>query len=91
MFWFGPKRFGRVQIILVKFKLDFSGLIFIIWTCPKLFEPDQNELDPSKTIGTRPKLFGWSKIILDHQNHFGQVQIIKISPEKSNFNLIKMI
>jgi hypothetical protein len=24
-------------------------------------------------------------------NHFGQVQIIKISPEKSNLNLTKMI
>jgi hypothetical protein len=34
--------FGRVQIILVRFKLDFSGLIFIIWTCPKWFGPDQN-------------------------------------------------
>ena len=35
--------------------------------------------------------FHAAKMILDHQNHFGQVQIIKISPEKSNFNLIKMI
>ena len=50
--------FGRVQIILVRLKLHFSGLIFLIWTCPKWFGPDQNELDQSKTISTRPKWFG---------------------------------
>ena len=35
LFWSGPNHFGRVQIILVRFKFDFSGLIFVIWTCPK--------------------------------------------------------
>ena len=30
-----PNCFGRVQIILVRFKLDFCGLTFIIWTCQK--------------------------------------------------------
>ena len=25
--------FGQVQIILIRFNLDFSGLIFIIWNC----------------------------------------------------------
>ena len=34
-FWSGPNRFGRAQSILVRVKLDFSGLIFINWTCPK--------------------------------------------------------
>ena len=29
--------------------------------------PFQNKLDPSKTIGTQPKLFGPSKIILEGQ------------------------
>ena len=30
-----PDYFGRIQIVLVRSKLlDFSGLIFIIWTCP---------------------------------------------------------
>ena len=43
-FWSGPNRFGRVQSILVRVKLDFSGLIFIIWTWPKWFRPDQNKL-----------------------------------------------
>ena len=56
-----PNCFGQVQNILVKFKLDFSLLTFIIWTCPKWFWPDQNKLDLSKTIGTRPKWFGRSK------------------------------
>ena len=65
LFWTGTNCFGQVQIILVMFKLDFSGLIFIIWTCPKCFGPNQNDLGPSKTIGTRPKLSGQSKIILD--------------------------
>ena len=48
-----PKCFGRDQIILVKFKLKFYGLTFIIWTYPKWFQPNQNELDPSKLIGNR--------------------------------------
>ena len=55
--WMGKNCFGRVQIILVRFKLDFSGLIFIIWTCPKLFWPNQNKLDPTKTICIHPKQF----------------------------------
>ena len=32
-----------------------------------------------------------SKMILDHPNCFGQVQIIKISPGKFNLNLTKII
>ena len=46
----------------------------------------------------RPNCFGWVQIVLvwsnsfwSGPNHFGQVQIIKISPEKYNFNLTKMI
>ena len=35
LFCLGPNCFGQVQIILVKFKLDFYGLTFIIWTQPK--------------------------------------------------------
>ena len=35
LFWIGTNCFGQVQIILVMFKLDFSGLIFMIWTSPK--------------------------------------------------------
>ena len=35
LFCTGANCFGQVQIILVRFKLDFSGLIFKIWTCPK--------------------------------------------------------
>ena len=64
-FWLVPNHFGRVQIILVRFKLDFYSLIFIIWTCPKWFEPDQNKVDLCKAIGTQQKLFGRFKMILD--------------------------
>ena len=62
-----PNCFVPGQIILVRFKLDFSGLIFIIWTCSKWFKPNQNELHRSKMIVTWPKWFGLSKIVLDPQ------------------------
>ena len=52
--------FGCIQIILVRFKLLFPGLFFLIWTCPKWFGPDQNKLDTSKTSCIRPKWFGRS-------------------------------
>ena len=46
----------------------------------------------------RPNDFGQVQIVMDGSNlfwsgpnHLGQVQIIKISPEKSNLNLTKMI
>jgi hypothetical protein len=52
----------------------------------------------SKMILDHPNHFGRVPIVLDRSNsfwsglyHFGQVQIIKISPEKSDFNLTKMI
>jgi hypothetical protein len=56
LFWWGLNCFGQVQIILVRFKIDFSGLIFIIWTCPKWFGPDQKKW-------THPK---W--LVLDQNN-----------------------
>jgi hypothetical protein len=65
LFWSDPNCFGQVQIILVRFKLDFYGLVFKIWTQPKWSGPDQIKLDPTKTNWTRPKWFGRSKIILD--------------------------
>ena len=54
LFWSDQNRFGWFQIILVKFKLDFSRLNF-------------HNLDLAKLSGTRPKLFGWSKIIWTHR------------------------
>ena len=41
-FWNGTNWFRWVQIILIRFNLDFYGLFLIILTCPKSFEPDQN-------------------------------------------------
>ena len=71
-----PNCFGQIQTVLVGSKSFCSGpnhigqvLIrflltdFKIWTCPKWFEPDQNELDLSKMFGPRPKSFGRSIII----------------------------
>ena len=52
----------------------------------------------TKIILDRPNNFGRVPIVLDGSNsfwsgpnHFGQVQIIKISPENSNVKLTKMI
>ena len=44
----GPNCFGQVQIIFCMFKLDIFGLIFIIFTCPKCFVLNQNDLDGPK-------------------------------------------
>ena len=55
-------------------------------------------MGPKIMILDRPNHFVQAPIVLDwpnsfwlRPNHFGQVQIISISPEKSNLNLIKMI
>ena len=61
-------RFGWVQIILVRFKLDFFRTNFINLEIYKMIlvgSTDQNELYPPETIDTQPKWFGWYKIILD--------------------------
>ena len=50
LFCSGPISFGQVQIILGRFKLDFSGLICIILTGPKWFGPVQNHWYQSKMI-----------------------------------------
>ena len=69
LLWTGTNCFVQVQIILVRLKLDFSGLIFIIWTCPKWFGPDQNKLYRSKTISTYSTNRIWTV-----QNHFGPIE-----------------
>ena len=52
----------------------------------------------SKIILDRPNNFDrllivldWPNLFLSGPNHFGQVQIINVSPEKSNLNLTKII
>ena len=52
----------------------------------------------SKMILDHPNHFGQVSLVLDGPNlfwlgpyHFGHIQIMKIGPEKSNLNLIKMI
>ena len=40
LFWSGPNRFGQLQIILVRFKLDFYWLIFKILTWPEWSGPE---------------------------------------------------
>ena len=66
LFWLGPNHFGRVQIIFERFKLDFSGLTFIIWACPKWFGPVQNN-------------FYYTKMIWKVQNHFGLIEGLGIN------------
>jgi hypothetical protein len=53
--------FGGVQIILIQVKLDFFGLIFIIWTRPKQIAPVQDDWYSTKIIWTL-------------QNHFGPIE-----------------
>ena len=48
-------------------------------------------LDRPNHFGSAPILLGGFNSFWSDPNHFGQVQIIKISPEKSDLNLIKMI
>ena len=69
MFWGGPNFFGWIQIILVRLKLDFSGLIFMIWTCAKWLGPDQYKVDLSKNT-----IKYSAKIIWTVQNHFGPIE-----------------
>ena len=55
--------FGQVQII--KISPELTNLTKTIWTWPKLFGTDKNDLDLTRTIFIRQKQFGRSKIILD--------------------------
>ena len=57
LFWTGPNHFERVQIIKIQKSL--------IWTWPKWFESDQNNLDMTKTIFVHIQN-NWMV-----QNHFG--------------------
>ena len=50
-----PNCFGRVQIILVTFKLDFFGLSFIIWTVQNHFGPIEGQRINHPDIGNMAK------------------------------------
>ena len=64
LFLSGPNCFFfLVQIILVRFRLDFSGKFFIIWTCAKWF-------DPTKTNWTHPKQLVLNQNDLDNPKSF---------------------
>ena len=52
LFWLIPNNFGWIQIILFRFKLDFSEQNFVICTCPKWIGPIQNDLDSPKWFWT---------------------------------------
>ena len=70
--WTGTNCFGQIQFPLGRFKSDFYGPIFVIWTCPKRFGFAQNKLNLSKTICTYHQVirsFGRSKIIWTVQNY----------------------
>ena len=55
LFLTGPIRFGRVQIILVTFKLDFFGLSIIIWTVQNHFGPIEGQGINHPDIGNMAK------------------------------------
>ena len=68
----GPKSFWTVQIILDGSNSFWTGTNYKILFRKVQFEPEQNDLDPTKIICTQPKQFapiqkknGLSKIILD--------------------------
>ena len=48
-------------------------------------------LDRPNNFGRVPMVLNRSNLFWSDPNHFDQFQIIKISPEKSNLNLTKMI
>ena len=60
-----PNCFGRVQIDLVRSISFWSGPNHFDQVEIRLFWTNFYNLDLSKSIGSQPKLFGWSKIILD--------------------------
>ena len=60
-FWTGPIRFVQVQIIKNSPEKSNLYLTKMIWTRPKRFGHDQNNLHPSKT--------NWTI-----QNHFGPIE-----------------
>ena len=61
----GPNHFGRVPFVLDVSNLFWSGPNYKNLSKKVYFEPYQNNLDPTKSILTRPKQFGQSKIILN--------------------------
>ena len=49
-FWSGPNHFGQIQIIKIIPEKSILNLTKMIWTQPKQFGPDHNNLYLSKTI-----------------------------------------
>ena len=70
-FWSSTNHFGRSHPFCLG--LNIFGQVWIInlvkksniGTWPKWFRSSQRNSDPTKTIFTCPKQFGWSNIILD--------------------------
>ena len=62
LFWWGPNHFGQVQIIKINTEKSNLNMTKMIWTRPKRFGPDQNNLDCPKLFWTyrrtRHKLYG---------------------------------
>ena len=61
LFWLGPNHFGQAEIIKISPEKSNMNLTKMIWTRPKQFALNQNNLYPSKTI--------WMV-----QNHFGPLE-----------------
>ena len=66
-------------------------IVYLLWSNALSFYKLKIILDCSNHFGWVPIVLDGSKLFWSGPNHFGQVQIIKISPEKSNLTLTKML
>ena len=75
---------ASLKLVHFKFfpKYKISNWFKTIWTVQNHFGPEEGHIS---------WLANALSVLLWVQNDFGQVEIIKISPEKSNMNLTKMI
>ena len=71
------RRTWYFPLLKITYALSFHGSK-MIQDCPNYF-------------GWVPTVFDWPNLFWSGSNHFGQVWIIKIGPEKSDLNLTKMI
>ena len=63
-------RFGQVQIIKISLEKFNLNLTKIIWTQPKPFGPDQNNLYQSKKIWTVQNYFGPIECVLGNKRRY---------------------
>ena len=95
-FWSDPNHFGQFQIILNKSKLWKLVQKSLISTWPKLFGPDKNDLELTKTICNRPKSFRTHRrtrhfVAYNHQTKVRQKNPVTIFCKRIGQNLVKTL